>query len=199
MHEIAPGIVHWSAMHEGIGSEVSSYWLPEAGVVLNPMLPEEGIDAFRERPPSAVLLTNRHHLRRSDAFVEAFGCSVHAPEAGMHEFGGDAPDVRPFRPGDEVPGGGRVEEVGAISPDEVALHFPGLSALAVADGVINYDGLGFVPDQLMGEDAEGVKEGLLAAFDRLAGLGFEHLLIAHGPPVVGGGARALREFVDSAR
>jgi hypothetical protein len=199
MQEIAPGIVHWTARHEGIGQDVSSYWLPDAGVVLNPMLPAEGIDAFRERPPTAVLLTNRHHLRHGDAWVDAFGCTVHAPAAGLHEFGDDDPDVTPFEPGDEVPGGGRIEAVGAISPDEVAIHFPAVRALAVADGVINYGGLGFVPDQLMGEDIEGIKEGLLAAFDRLAGLDFDHLLIAHGPPVAGDGARALREFVDRGR
>jgi hypothetical protein len=57
-------------------------------------------------------------------------------------------------------------------------------------------GLSFVPDELMGEDPEAVKRGLLAAFARLLELDFDALLLAHGDPVPRGGKAALRRFVE---
>jgi hypothetical protein len=104
--------------------------------------------------------------------------------------------VEPFDSGDELPGGIVVHEVGAICPDESALHIPKRRALALADGAVRMEPegpLAFVPDQLM-DDPERTKEGLRASYRRLAELDFEHLLLAHGAPFVGDGREALRAF-----
>ena len=44
MREIAPGLWHWTARHEHIGADVSSYYLPIERVLIDPMVPAEGID-----------------------------------------------------------------------------------------------------------------------------------------------------------
>jgi glyoxylase-like metal-dependent hydrolase (beta-lactamase superfamily II) len=88
-------------------------------------------------------------------------------------------------------------EVGAICPDETALHIElGDGFLAIADGVVNYDELRFVPDNLIGDDPESVREGLRESYRRLLDLEFDGLLFAHGDPVVEGGKQALRKFVN---
>ena len=74
----------------------------------------------------------------------------------MHEFSDDKP-VEPFDFGDELPGGVKAYEAGAICPDDTALHIPAHSALSVADGAINYGGLGFVPEEHLGDDVEATK------------------------------------------
>jgi hypothetical protein len=199
MEEIAPGLWHWTARHPGIGIDVSSYLLPEHGLLLDPLLPPEGIERLEELgPPREVLLTNRHHWRDCGRLIERFGCTVRAPRAGMHEFGEGQP-VEPYDFGDRLVGGTvAVHEVGAICPDESALHIPSVSALAVADGVIHYGELGFVPDDLM-DDPEDTKVALKRAYARLAAeLEFENLLTAHGPPLVGGAREALRGFAAAA-
>ena len=57
------------------------------------------------------------------------------------------------------------------------------------------DGLHFVPEEHIGDDPETIKAGLRAAYARLAdAVEPEILLLAHGSPVVGGGADALRRF-----
>ena len=96
-----------------------------------------------------------------------------------------------------------MQEVGAICPDECALYIadaPG--TLACADGVVRWregDPLGFVPDDLLGDDPEGVKAGLRAAYARIADeLEFEALLLAHGGPMATGGRQALAAFATSA-
>jgi hypothetical protein len=198
MREIAPGLWHWTVHHERIAQPVSSYHLAEPGVALNPMLPPEGAEWFAAHGGVyAVVLTNRHHLRGGHELCERFDAPVHVPHAGADEVRGEDRDVRPYGPGDELPGGLVAHAVGAISPDEGAVLAPCQRALAVADGVIRIgDGpLQFVPDFLMGDDPAAVKAGLLEAFAPLAELDFDHLLLAHGDPVVGDGSAALRAFV----
>jgi hypothetical protein len=196
VEEVAPGIWHWDARHPRIGIRVHSYFLAEEGVLLDPIAPDGGLDWFAEQgAPSDVLLTNRHHYRSSADFVERFGVTVRCVRQGLHEFSGGF-DVEPFDFGDDLPGGAVAYEVGAICPDETAFHFPARRALAVADGAIRReDGgpLAFVPDAYM-DDPERTKEGLRESYRRLAGLDFDHLLLAHGAPFVGGGRNALAAF-----
>jgi hypothetical protein len=192
MQEIAPGIQHWTARHPKIGIDVSSYWLPDIGVLIDPLdVPDDVSDI------GTILLTNRHHRRSSLEARERFGATVHVPQAGMHDWEGDP--VESYAPGDTLAGGAvTVHEVGSLCPDESALHIPSVSALAVADGVIRYDRqLRFVPDSLM-DDPEDTKRGLKDAYARLADeLEFDNLLVAHGEPIAGKASEELREFATA--
>jgi hypothetical protein len=198
MKEVLPGIFHWSVVHPKIGIPVSSYYLVDERVLIDPLVPGEGLEAFDKTPPEQVLLTNRHHYRDSGRFAERFGCPVRCVEQGLHEFT-QGEKVEGFHFGEILPGGIIAVEVGAICPDETGLLIPKPeSVLALADGVVR-DGegpLGFVPDEYMGEDAEGVKTALRQAYRRvLEEHDFEHLLLAHGSPWIDGGKKALADFV----
>jgi hypothetical protein len=205
MREVLPGVFHWTAPHPRIRIEVSSYWLDDAGVLIDPLVPrEEGLEWFAERPrqPAAILLSNRHHYRESDRFAERFGATVHCNRLGLHEFS-DGRAVEGFDIGEHLPGGAVAHELGAISPDDTALSLPEHRAIVLADGVVRggphgqSGPLGFVPDSLM-DDPPATKRGLLSACERLlAELDFDHLLLAHGGPVTGDGREQLRELVDS--
>lgn len=204
MREVLPGVFHWTATHPKIGIEVSSYWLDDAGVLIDPLVPrDEGIEWFdeRETQPGAILLSNRHHYRESDLFAARFGCEVHCNRLGLHEFSDDRP-VRGFKVGERLPGGAVACELDAICPDDTALYLLGRHAVVLADGVVkggpqDEDGpLGFVPDSLM-DDPPATKRALLAACERLLGeLDFDHLLLAHGGPLIGDGRQRLQELVD---
>jgi glyoxylase-like metal-dependent hydrolase (beta-lactamase superfamily II) len=196
MDIIAPGIVHWTARRPQIGMDVSSYYLTDEHVLIDPMVPAEGLEWFEENgPPTDALLTNRHHDRDAWRFAERFGTRVHCVRVGLHELEGRG-DVVAFDFGDELPGGAVVYEVDAICPDDCALHLPAHRALAVADGVMSYDGLRFVPEQYM-DDPEQTKDDLRAAYRALLDLDFDTLLVAHGDPVVGGAKAALRDFAEA--
>jgi len=194
--EIAPGLWHWTARHEHIHMDVSSYFLLAERVLIDAMIPAEGLSWFDERGvPEHVLLTNRHHERDAWRLRDAFGCTVHCVRSGLHELHGRGP-VEAFDFGDELPGGVIAFEVDAICPDETALYIPAHRALACADGVVRWPGrdeVGFVPDELM-DDPEETKAGLRDAYRRLLDLDFDLLLLAHGDPVVTSGKEALRAF-----
>jgi hypothetical protein len=95
--------------------------------------------------------------------------------------------------------------LGAICPDDTALYLSEQRALLLADGVVRggpYGGdgpLGWVPDSLM-DDPPRTKAGLLAACRRLLedpALDFQHLLLAHGGPVLGDGRALLQDLLDA--
>ena len=114
MDEILPGVFHWTTRHEGIGASVHSYWIEDAtgGVLIDPRVPKDGVDWFRDHgPPHDILLTNRHHYRHSGRFEEEFGGTVHGHRAGMHEFT-KGEKVEAFEFGDVMPGGFLALEVG---------------------------------------------------------------------------------------
>jgi hypothetical protein len=199
MHEIAPGIHHWTAVHPTTRLRSHSAYIEPARALIDPLLPEAGLRAFADMPkPEVVILTNRHHYRQSDRFRQAFGCRIRASAPGIHEFAGSERRVEPYEWGDEVAPGIVAHAVGVLAPDESALHIAhGGGALAVADGVIRMPGgeLGFVGDRLLGDHPEAVRRGLRESYARLADrLEFDTLLLAHGDPVAGGGKDALRAF-----
>jgi hypothetical protein len=201
VNEIAPGLWHWTARHDHINSLVSSYYLEAERVLIDPMIPPEGIGWFEEHgSPRHVLLSNRHHDRHAWRLRDEFGCSVHCIRNGVYELEVRGP-VEAFEFGEELPGGVVAHEVDAICPDETALHVPAHQALACADGVVRSRGrneLAFVPDFLM-DDPQDTRLGLRDAYAGLLDLEFETLLLAHGDPVVGDGKEALRTFVHVSR
>lgn len=197
MQEIAPGLWHWTKRHPHIGVEVSSYYLAAEHVLIDPMVPDGGIERLEEHgSPEHILLSNRHHDRESWEIREAFGATVYCVRNGIHELESRGP-VKPFDFGDELPGHVTAFEVGAICPDETALHIPEHAALVCADGVVHYgEELGFVPEQYM-DDPETTKPRLRQAYRGLLQLDFDVLLPAHGRPLVGQAKESLRRFAEA--
>jgi hypothetical protein len=202
MEAILPGVFHWTSFHEGIGEQVHSYYLPglQPAVLVDPRLPAEGIAWFRCHPvPRHVYLTNRHHYRHSAHFEQEFALQVWCHQDGLHEFT-CGEKLSSFRHGDQLPGGIVARPVGVLCPEETALHIPlhgGM--LAIGDAIIHQgDELALVPDVLLGEEPQAVKRGLKGAFAALLQQGdFEHLLFAHGKPLLGDAPAALRRLVQS--
>jgi hypothetical protein len=202
MNEILPGVFHWTTHHEGIGAPVHSYWLEDAngGVLVDPRVPEEGMAWFHDdRRPHDILLTNRHHYRDSGRFVEAFGSTVHCHQAGMHEFTkGEA--VTPFEFGEAFPNGFLALEVGVLCPEETAFHTVREGGiLFLGDSVIRWeDGLGFAPEEHIGDDPPAIKKGIRASLVRILDeRQIRHVCLAHGGPILRDGADVLRAFAEA--
>jgi hypothetical protein len=201
MTQLLPGVRHWTAVHPAIGWTVSSYALEEEGVLLNPLLPDGDRGVVADLEIRAIVLTNRLHMRDSEVLA-GDDVVIHVPEAGLWDLGGVHAQLAGYEDGDELPGNLKAYEVGAISDDEFAVFAPAHRALAVADGVIR-DGDGPlkpVPDDLMGDDPEADKRGIAQAFARLCdAIDFDHLLLAHGLPVIGNGREQLLQYAAALR
>ena len=196
IHEVLPGVLRWSARHPSAGIESGSHYLVEEGVLIDPIAPPEGVDWFDGRDVAEIVLTNRHHTRGAFDLQDRLGVPIRAPRTGMSDLPADR--VQPYDFGDELSGGIRTHAITETWPDETALEIPRHRAVAIADGVTNYDGLGFFPDFLLGDDPEAEKERLREGFARLvAEVDFDHLLFAHGAPILGDGRARLRDFTAS--
>jgi hypothetical protein len=193
IHEVLPGVLHWTARHPTARLESGSHYLVEEGILIDPIAPAEGLEWFDGREIGEILLTNRHHTRSAFDFQARFGVNIRAPRTGMHDLPADR--VQPYDFGDELSAGIRPHAISETWPDETALEIPGHRAVAIADGVINYDGLGFFADFLLGDDPEAEKQRLRDGFARLAAeADFDHVLFAHGSPIRGDGRDRLARF-----
>jgi hypothetical protein len=200
MNEITPGIYHWDAMHPDIPFRVSSYYLEPAGIVLDPLEPEEGMGFFDslEVAPQQVVLTCGLHWRHSDRFADRYGATVRAPAPGLHRYEGTGRDPEPYDDGDELAPGVHAFAIGGIAPDDFALHIRhGDGALALADALHHYVGeLALMPDGLWG-DPEAEKPRVVDSLRGAATRDFDTLLLAHGDPIAKGGRDALLEFLEN--
>jgi hypothetical protein len=197
MREILPGVFHWTAFHEPIGARVSSHYVQSAGIVIDPKVPEEGIEALPGEPRQ-VVLTSGHHQRDAQLLADRFAIQIRASREAVAHLGDEAPEIQTFGDGEQISPGVTAIHIGRLSPDEGALHLTaGDGALVFADGLMHDDGtLGFVSDKLLGEDPERVKRELRQTFKALLELDFDNLLFAHSEPLIGGGKDALSDFVE---
>jgi hypothetical protein len=199
MDAIAPGIHHWTAMHPDIHMRVSSYYVEPAGIVIDPLEPEDGWGFFDalDLAPQQVVLTNGLHWRHADRFRDRYDAVIRVVAEGMDRWEGTDRSAEPFHFHDEVAPGVTALELNRISPDDTALHIEhGGGAIAFADGLIAPDGvLAFVPDSLM-DDPRDTRHALR---ERLRGMlthEFRMLLFAHGEPIRSGAHDRLKDFVN---
>jgi hypothetical protein len=198
MQEVLPGVFHWTARHPKIGIEVGCHFVAGSGTVIDPLLPQEGLEWFEGREPQRVVLSNRHHLRHAEQIAERFGCPILCHQAGLHEFEG-GPQVDGFSFGDQLAPDVKALPMDAICPEDTALRIDAAEgALLFADSLIHYGQIGFVPENLLGDDPEGVKQAAVKRASALLDQQFDHLLFAHGTPLIGDGKQALRAFCEAA-
>ena len=207
LREIRPGLRYWKARHpdwngaddwpEEVGCVY--YEAADAVVLIDPLLPkgEEARflgaldrDLERLKRPVAVLLTAPWHTRDAASVAERYDTVVWAhPDAHaripFETRSGPLPDgVEAFSPG-------------GVSEGDVAFYLRPHCALVVAEFFMGVDGgLRVLPSPAL-QDQEAFETSLHSLLDRP----IEHVLVSHGDPVIGEGARqiddALRAFAAS--
>lgn len=201
MIEIAPGLIQWTAFHDAIGRVVHSVFVLESGTLIDPMEPPAGLDAVSAlATPRRIVLTNRHHYRHSDRYVERFGCEVLCHRDGIQHFDGRA-SVRGFSFDEQLAEGVRALELASICAEETTVLLDaGGGALCFGDGLTRAEdgSLAFMPDELLGDDPPGVRAGLRRDLSRMCEEDFDTLLFAHAEPVVGRGRTLLSELLSQA-
>jgi hypothetical protein len=199
IEEILPGLIRWSAFHEGIGHVVHSSLELHSGTLIDPMEPEEGLEAIATIvTPRRIVLTNRHHYRHSARYVKRFDCPVLCHKAGLTHFDEDRP-VQGFSFDEQLADGVRALELGSICAEEATLLLDAANgALAFGDGLTRgAEGtLAFMPDALLGDDPHSVRSGLLRNLRRMLEEDFDALLFAHSEPVLSGGRALFSDFLS---
>src|SRR4051794_23287752 len=139
MREILPGVHHWTAHNPNIGATVSSYYVEPAGLLVDPMVPEDGLDAFAGLGrPQQIVLTTGHHHRHAQQLADAFGIPIRVSREGADRLG-DRLETQVHGEHEELAPGVHAVHIGVLCPDEYALHIDvGGGALAFADALVHY-------------------------------------------------------------
>jgi hypothetical protein len=211
MEELAPGIRRWTAPHpewRPRSEEVESYALVTGGALLlvDPLLPAAGDE--RLQPLLAelellvaaatrveLLITVPYHTRSAEALYERY-----APQRPTRIWGHSLVRrrLRPETPLEVVPmgaagtaapiAGGAAEAytVGRPRRSEHPLYVPELRAVVFGDAVVGTQG-GVRFWYLSSTDDDWYRDVFAPTLAPLAERPLEHVLVTHGPPVIGGG------------
>jgi glyoxylase-like metal-dependent hydrolase (beta-lactamase superfamily II) len=198
--QILPGLWRFEALHpdwteeeEGWDPLVAWWALDQTDglVLIDPLIddwPELDRIVADAGRVVGVIRTIHWHQRSIAEVAQRYGCEVWAkpPPEGVPERSFD----RALRDGDELFDGLRVNEVERA--DEVALWLPEQRALLFGDAMLrrSHGELRVCPDSWLQPD--GGPARLRQILSRLAELPAEHVLVAHGPAVLGDGPDALR-------
>lgn len=198
MKEILPGIHQWSWFSPEKGYDFNGHLIVSRNerVLIDPppMSQQDATWLDRQEPITAIVLTNRDHVREADAYRKRFKTIVLAPEADapLMEIKAD----RTFRDGDHLPGGLEAIHI----PDGKS---PGESALFLDRG----NGILFLGDALIGKppgrlslmppekykDPAKAREGIRVVL----AMKFDAILVGDGASILRGGQRAIAEFLGS--
>lgn len=195
MREIVSDVFTWSRLSEPHGYDFNG-WLvrsPAGNVCIDPVEPEaDDLAALVRHGVATIALTNRNHVRASNAVRAATGArvAIHPEDAAYARGQGAEIDA-------ELHGGARVGPLVVVavpgkSPGEVALHWPERRILLVGDAVIgNPPGhCSLLRDKVMDDPA-----GLRASVETLLALDFDVLLTGDGAPILSGAHDRLAELV----
>lgn len=203
---LAAGIWLWRAAHpewRRTTERVACYALETGGglAVVDPLLPQDAGDGLLEwlrtraaDKPAAVYVTIPYHVRSAEKVAAALGAPVVGHPALARRLADPGRLVDATTAG--LPLGLRAQRIGNPVRQELPLHVPELRALAFGDAVVGVEGGLRVWDE-PGTPAHRrwYAQRFLPTLAPLAELGVEHVLVTHGRPVVGDGARALHELL----
>ena len=177
-------------------------------VLVDPQAPADAerfwaeLDALAEAHERiAVLITIHYHVRSTTdvyrRYSERMEVSVHAHPSVRERLGSDVP-MTDIEPGEPLPAGARAFAIGSPRRSETPILLPDARALAFGDAVVGVDGELRVW-QLAGMSTrrEWYEGRFLPTLRPLLDLDFEHVLVTHGPPVIGDGRERLRRGLDA--
>lgn len=188
VEEVVPGVWHWRVHDDRIDfvSAAHAVVADEGAVLIDPLpLAEDALASLG--PVAAICLTSSVHQRSAWRLRRDLGVKVYAP--ALSQEIDEEPDVR-YGEGDPLPGGlSAVFTPGAGTTQHTLLR-PGEPAVAfVPDLLVRPPG---APVMLLPADYAHDFEELKRSVEKLAGLPFEVLCLAHGEPVLEGAKDAIR-------
>lgn len=191
MRELLPGIHVGSTFSERIQLDLNGYHLaaPGGALLIDPPSLDEASASELERlgRPTAVVVTNVHHLRAAAAARARFGARLLVPAADRAAIEAEVDGT--FGEGDRIGPLVALALADQKSPGETALHWPERRLLILGDALWGKPAgeLTLLPAAKYA-DVAAARAGLR----RLLELDVEAVLMGDGTPILTGGAAALR-------
>jgi glyoxylase-like metal-dependent hydrolase (beta-lactamase superfamily II) len=193
VREVVPGVYEWSWFSDEKRINFNGHLVIEGSdrVLIDPppMTEADRADIERRGGVTAIVLTNRDHVRESAACQRWYGAPVWVPAADTAWI--DVPFDRTYESATRVPGGlVAIRVPDSKSPGESALWSSAKRALIVGDAVIGKPpgALGMLPDDKFADPAKA-RAGLRVLLD--ARYDYDAVLVGDGESMPTGGRAAL--------
>jgi glyoxylase-like metal-dependent hydrolase (beta-lactamase superfamily II) len=203
LDEVAPGLWRFMGTRNGVPPTMTAYALRdgEDTILVDPLVVGETeplLAALEQivRGRVRILVTTPFHVRGSGLLWRRWR-DRHEVSIFGHEHCAtrldDRSAFRPLRGGETLEGGVRAHSIGQPRRAEIPFELPSHRALAFGDTVLKVDGeLRVWPRQRdLQHRRAWYEERFLPTLEPLTRLDVERVLVTHGEPVLGDGARAL--------
>ena len=217
MERLGDGLWRWTTRHPEwhpgeFGAEVACF-AAQAGdttLLIDPLLPEDEqaattvLDAIDAAVADrvAILITIPYHVRSSEELWRRYAkdaeTSIHGHRACTKRLKDDSA-FREIEPGVPLPGGVTAHTIGKPRRYEMPLHLPSHDALAFGDAIAETDGrlVMWATDRIDDKVASFYRDRFAPTVRPLLELAAENVLVTHGQPILGDGAKALRKALDA--
>ena len=204
---LADGLRRWTIRHPEwhprteFGAEVACWALrrEDGGTLLiDPLVDDEGnLDGLIEGAVT-IIVTLPYHVRSAAGLARRHGATVYGHRDVKRRLPDDV-SFEAIEPGAAFAGGLVGTKIGSPPRKELPVFVPDASALALGDAIVGAEGgLRVWVQQPMNPKRERwYRERLIPSLEPLLELGAERVLTTHGPPVMEGGADALREALSA--
>src|SRR3954453_16348996 len=209
MEKLTEGIWRWTARHPEwhpgeFGAEVASFAL-EAGddlLLIDPLVPEgdgavlDKLDRLAKGRTTNSLITIGYHVRSAEQLAERYGGRIYGPQTCAKRLS----NQELLSDDGTLPAGATTYPIGKPRRSERPIWLPSHNALAFGDALVaNPEGELRVRthDRLDDKLRRFYRERFNPTLEPLLELPVEHVLVTHGEPVIGGGARALKQAVEA--
>jgi glyoxylase-like metal-dependent hydrolase (beta-lactamase superfamily II) len=201
VREVVPGVFEWSWFSDEKRINFNGHFVIEGSdrvVIDPPPMTEADRAAIEQRGGvTAIVLTNRDHVRESAACQRLYGAPVWVPAADTAWI--DVSFDRTYEGATRVPGGlVAIRVPDSKSPGESALWSSAKRALIVGDAVIGKPPgeLGMLPDDKFADPAKA-RAGLRVLLD--GQYAYDAVLVGDGESIPTGGHAALERLVAAGR
>jgi glyoxylase-like metal-dependent hydrolase (beta-lactamase superfamily II) len=201
VREVVPGVYEWSWFSDEKRITFNGHLVIEGSdrVLIDPpsMTEADRVEIERRGGVTAIVLTNRDHVRESAACQRSYGAPVWVPAADTAWI--DVPFDRTYVDAGRVPGGlVAIRVPDSKSPGESALWSAGKRVLIVGDAVIGKPpgALGMLPDDKFADPAKA-RAGLRVLLD--ARYDYDAVLVGDGASIPTGGRAALERLATVGR
>jgi len=201
MREILPGVYEWSWFSAEKQIDFNGHFVVADGdrVLIDPppLSEADRVEITQQGGPTAIVLTNRDHVREIAACQSTYGVPVWVPAADTAWI--DVPFDRTYDDGSHLPGGLTAVRVpDAKSPGESALWSAGQRMLIIGDAAIGKPAgaLGMLPDEKFADPVKA-RAGLRVLLD--ARYDYDAVLVGDGVSLPTGGRAALERLATVGR
>lgn len=199
MIRLAENIYSWNKFHEekGLNFNGSLIVCGEKAIVVDPPPHSENEEVFLDKKlklrPSLAIVTNKHHLRDVQWWMERYDIPLAMYETETNDYGFEV--SRKLKEGDRVEAKCRILHLPGKTDGEIGIYIEEDGGTLILGDALIGDPMGAI--KFLPKDKIKDRELLEKSLQKLRTLSFERLIVGDGEPLLSRAKAAVLKFLDA--